>query len=179
MNQLANVLSIKNIPSKQPRLPGQDLPYSLHIFLYRQGVHEPEYLLFHHIGCPDLGLTGFWQGIDGNVLAGESWEQAAQREIFGQSRLIVPNLCRSNLMRHYPVKQRSAGAGLKISYVSDRVYYAKLAPNALPELSSQHNALGWFTYEKAQRLLCTGTNRHFLESVTDNVFSLGETAQNS
>jgi 8-oxo-dGTP pyrophosphatase MutT (NUDIX family) len=60
-------------------------PESVQVFLVSQAEGQRSYLLFQRVARSELALPDFWQGITGALEHGESFEEAAVREVREES----------------------------------------------------------------------------------------------
>lgn len=96
------------------------------------------------------GLPGFWQGVSGRCQAGETYEEAAVREVREETQLQVEIL---DGRHEYRFASRDH-PGLEIR---ERVFYAFTAEE--PSLSGEHSEYRWCSPAEALELLLWEDNK--------------------
>lgn len=141
-------------------------PFSVQVFLTVRGESGLSYLLLQRNERPDLALPDFWQGVTGALDVGETYEQAAIREVEEETCIAIPGARPSGFEHRFPIRQEwRASYGGYSSEVTELVFYSVL-PNAVaPVLSVEHKAYRWCSYEQAVSLLSFGRNAECLQSV--------------
>jgi len=147
-------------------------PFSVHVFLVGMHQQEPAYLLLQRRARPELGLPGFWQGVSGALEDGESFEQAAVREVLEETGIAIDAPVYAGIEHAIPIRPQWRGAyGVGPEVVAERVFYAQLADRASPRLSAEHLRFAWCSYAQALDLLDFGNGRASLQAVHDKVCS--------
>jgi 8-oxo-dGTP pyrophosphatase MutT (NUDIX family) len=142
------------------------LPQSVHVCLVHYTPLHPLYVIFKRAPRPELALPGFWQGISGALEPGESFEEAAQREVLEETGLTIKNFFASGFSHTYPIKDEwRSSYGNEVHEVEERAFYALLDPGAVPHVSAEH--VEWVTLpiSQASELLTFGRTRDCLLSV--------------
>ncbi len=142
------------------------LPFSVQVFLVAKKGATWSVLLLQRRARPDLGLPDFWQGVTGALESGESFDQAAIREVREETSIELPVVAYTGFEQVFPIKpewRKSYGDGP--SHVQERVYFAVLPEAITPTLSVEHKRYLWCGESEAQELLTFGNNRLCLRSV--------------
>ncbi|MBB5191397.1 8-oxo-dGTP pyrophosphatase MutT (NUDIX family) [Silvimonas terrae] len=137
------------------------LPFSAHVFLYRQRPEQArEYVLFLRHPRPELTLPAFWQGVSGALESGESFAAAARREVQEETGLILEHVSDVGFAQYYPIREAWRDAyGPTPTQVQEQVFCARIAPDAQPVLSGEHQHYQWLTLDEALPLLDFCDNR--------------------
>lgn len=138
-------------------------PLSVQVFIVAPQGGEFRYLLFLRREMPELGLPAFWQGITGALEAGESFAEAAIREVREESGISLGEVYQSGFVQHFPIRpewRKAYGDGP--SPVEEHVYFALLPAPVAPVLSAEHETSRWCQLEEAAELLTFGRNRECL-----------------
>ncbi len=158
MSMRSTKLVMQHRPSRRP--------YSVQVFLVARVMDRLAYLLFLRHPKPKLGLPAFWQGVSGALEAGESFEQAAVREVLEESQMSVQEVYYTHFTRFFPIREEWRSAyGQGPTEVEERVFYAVAPAITEPVLSAEHQAWRWCTFEEADALLEFGANRQCLHAV--------------
>jgi 8-oxo-dGTP pyrophosphatase MutT (NUDIX family) len=130
-------------------------PRDVSIHLFRNTADGPRFLMLRR--CPARG--GFWQGVSGAPLAGETDRDAAVREVFEETGFDIADsifplevgysyALRPELIDHW---KQLYGPG--IAHVSV-VTYAAESSQGDPVLDPlEHDGFSWCSYEEAEGLL--------------------------
>lgn len=141
-------------------------PESVQVFLVSDDEGQRRFLLLHRVPMPHLALPAFWQGVSGALEQGESFEQAALREVLEETQITVQSLHDAGFSHRYPIRPEwRDGYGAGPSQVEERTFYAHVAAGTLPQLSAEHQSFRWCTFEEAIALLDFGQNRQCLMAV--------------
>jgi len=140
-------------------------PYSIQVFLYRR-ISALEFLLFNRVARPDLDLPAFWQGISGALEKGESFEDAAIREVPEETALHLHTVTASGFTYNYPIRPEwRVHYGPAPAHVEERVFFAPVAADANPTLSQEHDEWAWCPISEARQKLSFGRNCDAFDSV--------------
>jgi dihydroneopterin triphosphate diphosphatase len=140
-------------------------PFSVQVFLYRR-EREVEFLLFKRRPRPDLDLPGFWQGVSGALLDGESFIAAAIREVAEETGIAITAPTATGHSVEYPIKAEwRPHYGPGPSRVEEDVYCAQIASDTQITLSLEHDECAWCDASSALDRLTFGQNRAALQSV--------------
>jgi 8-oxo-dGTP pyrophosphatase MutT (NUDIX family) len=154
-------------------------PFSVHVFLYRRpNGGAPEFMLLLRRPREAFGLPAFWQGMTGALEEGESFLDAARREVREESGLQGIDIDFTGFVASYtipPSWRIQFGAGP--DHVEERAACGEVPADAEPTLSDEHSRWGWFTAEGARELLTTGHNREAFESVLAHLSFSGVSTQ--
>jgi len=141
-------------------------PESVQVFLVSQAEGQREYLLLQRVAMPQLALPAFWQGVTGALESGESFEDAAAREVREETNISVEQVFGTGFTQYVPIRpewRSSYGEGPL--QVEERVFYAFVPSGAMPLLTAEHQAFKWCSAEEAMSLLEFGQNRQCLSAV--------------
>jgi lipoyl(octanoyl) transferase len=131
------------------------VPREVSVHLYRRTPNGPRFLMLRR--CPARG--GFWQGVSGALLPGETDAEAAIREVLEETGFdVAESLFPLDVSYAYALGAELAdrweqvyGPGVERIPV---VAFAAELSDGDPALDSQeHDALAWCTYEEANALL--------------------------
>jgi len=171
MNQLASLSILSNTPANYKSTPPEHNIYTFHIFLFRKGFTDREYLLFHRTSQPDHAISGIWQGITGTLKLNEAWEDAVKREVYEKTHLKISHVNKTDFLDSTSLKPSHKTRGLEPKYAEERIFFAQIEDDALPEIPHEYNAFGWFNYQKALRLLTTDANKKHIEIIEQSAKS--------
>jgi len=116
-------------------------------------------MLFNLRARPELGLPDFWQGVSGALGAGESFGNAARREVNEETGLVLTSVSDTGFQHSYPIRPEwRKHYGPEPSEVVERVFVARLLPSSEPELSTEHKSWRWCSASEAKSLLTFGGN---------------------
>jgi len=141
-------------------------PYSVQVFLVQWVDHQFRYLLFHRKARPELGLPEFWQGISGALESGESFIDAAFREVVEETGFTLDSLSDTGFQHSYAIRPEwRKHYGLEPTKVIERIFVALLAVSLEPVLSSEHQSWRWCSQAEAESLLTFGGNAQCIQAV--------------
>jgi dATP pyrophosphohydrolase len=141
-------------------------PESVQVFLVSEAQDQRSYLLFHRVAMPELALPDFWQGITGALEHGESFEEAAMREVREETGISVEQVFSVGFSQYFPIRPEwRATYGEGATQVEERVFYAFIPSETKPELSAEHQSFRCCSAEEAVSLLAFGQNRQCLSAV--------------
>lgn len=146
------------------------LPYSVQVFLVRIIDDQYSYLLLHRHARSELGLPEFWQGVSGALETGESFADAARREVYEETAIVLGAIVDTGFEHVYPIRpewRSSYGPGPSI--VKERVFFAIVPAVTEPTLSAEHQALRWCSSMRAAELLTFGANAQCLHAVERSI----------
>ena len=141
-------------------------PESVQVFLVSETNDQRAYLLFQRVAMPELALPAFWQGVTGALEDGESFEEAAIREVGEESGISIGQVLGTSFTQYFPIRaewRSSYGEGP--AQVEERVFYAFVPSGTKPDLSAEHQSFKWCTPDEAMSLLEFGQNRQCLSAV--------------
>lgn len=131
------------------------LPRDVSVHLFRRSADGGRFLMLRR--CPARG--GFWQGVSGAPLPGETDAEAAAREVLEETGLDVrESIFPLGVSYSYSLRpelserwEQLYGRGVeRVSVVS----FAAELRDGDPVLDpSEHDAFGWYSYEEADALL--------------------------
>ncbi len=141
-------------------------PESVQVFLVNQAEGQRAYLLLQRVAMPQLALPAFWQGVTGALESGESFEEAAVREVREETNVSVEQVFGAGFTQYFPIRPEwRSSYGQGAVQVEERVFYAFVPSGTLPRLSVEHQAFKWCSTEDAMSLLEFGQNRQCLSAV--------------
>jgi len=141
--------------SKRYRLPIQVL-----VYCYRPIEGRNKYLMLRR--TPKLG--GFWQGVTGAPEGAETLLAAASRELFEETQRSPRNLRQVDFRYSFPPDDDWKWAyDPDVSSIDEYVFVAKIAGDAEPRLSFEHDSFEWAEFDRAIGLLKWHNNRKALE----------------
>jgi len=147
-------------------------PQSVQVFLVRQLESIRSYLLLHRNAMPRLGLPAFWQGVTGALEPGESFLDAALREVREETAIQLATAIAAQFSQRFPIRPEWRGSyGEGPTEVEEQVFYAFVPEAVLPALSAEHQAWRWCTYGEAEQLLTFGANKECLQAVERHIAS--------
>lgn len=149
-----------------PPQPPLRRPFSVQVFLTRRVANERQYLIFLRRERRDLGLPAFYQGVSGALEHGESFLQAAIREVLEETALTIKRPDDIGFSHDYPIKEqwrRHYGTGPE--HVEERIFTAQIQADAEPLLSAEHSSWQWLSLIDALPLLGYGANAQCLRRV--------------
>jgi dihydroneopterin triphosphate diphosphatase len=154
-------------------------PESVQVFLVSQAEGRRAYLLLQRVAMPQLALPAFWQGVTGALESGESFEEAAIREVREETNVSVEQVFSAGFTQYFPIRPEwRSSYGRGAVQVEERVFYAFVTSSTLPLLSAEHQAFKWCSAEEAMSLLEFGQNRQCLSAVA-RVLSSATVGHNS
>jgi dATP pyrophosphohydrolase len=130
------------------------IPFSVHVFLAARRDAAWSVLLLRRNARPDLALPDFWQGVSGALELGESFEDAARREVLEETAIEISSMRETGFERDFPIKvewRTAYGPGPKV--VRERIFYAVLPATVDPVLSHEHKEFRWCASAEALDLL--------------------------
>jgi dATP pyrophosphohydrolase len=127
------------------------------VCIFKQGKQGPLYLLLQRAETDSL-YPGIWQVITGSLARGEHTVRGALREIREETSLEVENLWVVPHVNTFYVARNDS------VYVSP-FFAARVAADAEPLLSEEHQAYLWVSYDETQRLIPWPGQRTGLEMV--------------
>lgn len=136
------------------------LPQQVKVFMYHQDEDEVRYLLLKR----SPRSNHFWQGVTGAPYEGEAWEQAASREVFEETQIRVQevNMCADPYW--FPMETRWGKAYRETTFfIYEQVFCTRLEKQETPQLSDEHEAFEWCSYERALELLMWPNNKMALK----------------
>jgi lipoyl(octanoyl) transferase len=136
---------------------------SIHIF--KRTANGPRFLMLRR--CPSRG--GFWQGVTGAPLPGETHAQAATREVFEETGFdVAGTLAPLGISYSYALPEAAArrenlhGPGVETIAVTS---FGAEVPDGDPVLDPrEHDAFSWCSHEKADALLDWPVEQDALEA---------------
>ncbi|MGN6827005.1 NUDIX hydrolase [Paucibacter sp. M5-1] len=130
------------------------------------------YLLLQRVAMPQLALPAFWQGVTGALESGESFEEAAVREVREETSFLIEQVFSAGYTHYFPIRPEwRSSYGPDPVQVEERVFYAFVPGGSLPRLSAEHQAFKWCLAEEAISLLEFGQNRECLSAVEETLSS--------
>ena len=142
------------------------IPFSVQVFLVRVDAHELSYLLFLRRSRADLGLPAFWQGVSGALEPGESFVDAALREVREESGIALSSVVDTEFRHCYPIRPEwRKWYGDDPEVVEEHVLYALVVDSTEPVLSDEHSSWRWCSEKEALSLLTFGANSECLRAV--------------
>jgi 8-oxo-dGTP pyrophosphatase MutT (NUDIX family) len=165
MNQLASLSILSNAPVNYKSAPPEHNIYTFHIFLFRKGLTDREYLLFHRTSQPNHSVSGIWQSITGTLKLDEAWEDAVKREVYEKTHLKISHVNKTDFLDRTLLKPLHKTRGSEPKYAEERIFFAQIESDVLPEIPHEYNAFGWFSYQKALRLLTIDANKKHIEII--------------
>jgi lipoyl(octanoyl) transferase len=131
------------------------LPRDVSIHLFRQAASGPSFLMLRR--CPSRG--GFWQGVSGAPLAGETDAEAAMREVLEETGFdVAGSIFPLGVSYAYALRRELAAHwdqlyGLGLRRVSVAAFAAELFEGDPVLDPNEHDAFAWCSYEEAKTLL--------------------------
>jgi dihydroneopterin triphosphate diphosphatase len=142
------------------------LPFSVQVFLTRVVNGERRYLLLQRTARPDLGLPPFWQGISGALEPGESFEQAARREVLEETGIQLNELTDTGFKHCYSIRDEwRVHYGEGRENVEEHIFSADVPATVEPKLSPEHTQWRWCSVAEAREQLTFGNNAECLRAV--------------
>jgi 8-oxo-dGTP pyrophosphatase MutT (NUDIX family) len=139
---------------KEYRNPIQTL-----VYCYRTHAEQIEYLMLRRIAR----LGGFWQGITGAPVGDEPLSTAALRELREETQIQPLEFRQVDFRYSFPVDDEWRWAyHPDVRIVDEYVFVARIARDAEPVLSFEHEEYRWTAFENAMQLLKYENNRHAL-----------------
>jgi len=125
-------------------------PIQVVVYAVRLAADGWEYLLL--LRPPERGR--FWQGASGGVEEGETITQAASRELAEETGLLPLRLQKIDFTHSFPVEYRwrflfAPG----VETIVEHVFIARVARDAEPRPSLEHDGYRWCAFEEALSLL--------------------------
>lgn len=150
------------------------LPFSVQVFLVAIRGPALSVLLFQRNARPELALPDFWQGVSGALEPGESFEDAAVREVLEETSIQLESVQATGFEHAFPIKPEwRASYGPEPSYVQEKVFYAVVSESSAPILSREHKAFRWCSESEALALLSFANNARCVQSVFQALSSAG------
>ncbi|MBX2836912.1 MAG: dihydroneopterin triphosphate diphosphatase [Gammaproteobacteria bacterium] len=135
------------------------IPVSVLVLVY---THAGEVLLLRRKDLPD-----FWQSITGSVEPGETFEQAALRELKEETGLAPRNVQDLHTSVRFPIKDnwRSRYAP-EVTHNEEHWFSVRLDDTCDIQLQpEEHLEYQWVSYEQALSKVSSSTNRQALETL--------------
>lgn len=129
-------------------------PVQVLVYPVRLMDSEWNYLLFHRVPLPKLGLPGFWQGVTGGLEGDESLELAAKRELLEETGLVSSQINPIGFSYSFPLQdewRHLYASG--VQEIVEHVFVALFQVGQEPILSSEHDESKWCRKEEALELL--------------------------
>ena len=115
---------------------------------------------------PQLALPAFWQGVTGALEPGETFCEAAVREVHEETSLLLPSVADVQFSHRFPIRPVWRDAyGEGPSEIEERVFCAAISEGTTPLLSEEHDDWRWCTFREAEQLLSFAANRECLRAV--------------
>jgi len=94
---------------------------------------------------------GFWQGVTGAVEPGESFDEAARRELFEETGFVPEELVQIDYSYMFPVADRWRNQyGPDATEITEHVFLAILDSGAEPKIDPrEHDRWEWCSFEEA------------------------------
>jgi dATP pyrophosphohydrolase len=142
------------------------LPLSVQIFVVaKQSVTWSALLLQRH-ARPELALPDFWQGISGALESGESFENAAVREVYEETSIQLSSVSFTGFEQAFPIKPEWRKAyGPEPTHVQEKVFFAVVPKAVEPKLSREHKSFRWCCEPEAIALLTFANNARCAQAV--------------
>jgi dATP pyrophosphohydrolase len=135
------------------------LPFQVAVYPARIIDGEPEFLLL----LRNQKRGGFWQGVSGGVEDGESFIEAAEREIKEETNLSPKTLSEIDFSYTFPVEDQWKYLYVDdVTIITEHVFAARLDSNIEPKISSEHVDYQWCRFDKAYSLLKWPLNKEGL-----------------
>ncbi len=125
-------------------------PIQVVVYPVRHAGDGWEYLLLRR--PPERG--GFWQAASGGVEESETVAEAAQRELAEETGLAALRLEKIDFTYSFPVEERWRflfAPGVEM--IVEHVFVARVAGQAEPRLSTEHDGFKWCRLDEALSLL--------------------------
>lgn len=133
-------------------------PHCVSVFIVRQTVQGPYYLLIRRCG---KYLPGTWQMISGGIIEGETAPQAALREVHEETGLIPLALYSADIVETFYMQSCD-----KITFVPVFVAFVKESEVSLSP--TEHDAYEWLPYEEAKNKLVWSEQRRALSHIHES-----------
>jgi 8-oxo-dGTP pyrophosphatase MutT (NUDIX family) len=140
-------------------------PHSVQVFLIRSVGSQRSYLLFQRNARPELGLPDFWQGVSGALELGETFGDAALREVAEETGLVLASVADTGFQHAYPIRPEWRHYEPHATEVVERVFVAHVPPSSEPILSAEHQSWRWCLSSEAKALLTFGANAQCWQAV--------------
>ena len=142
------------------------LPFSVQIFVVAKLSVTWSVLLLQRNARPELALPDFWQGISGALEPGESFENAAVREVYEETSIQLSSVSFTGFEQAFPIKPEWRKAyGPEPTHVQEKVFYAVVPATVEPKLSREHKAFRWCSEPEATALLTFANNAQCAQAV--------------
>jgi 8-oxo-dGTP pyrophosphatase MutT (NUDIX family) len=106
---------------------------------------------------------GFWQGVTGALEVGETYQQGAARELWEETRFAPENMRSVDFGYNFPMQDEWKSAyHPDVKEIHERVFLVEIIDGAEPELSFEHDAFEWATFDRALAMLKWINNRDAL-----------------
>jgi len=98
---------------------------------------------------------GFWQGVTGAVEPGESFDEAARRELLEETGFAPDELVKIDYSYTFPVEERwRSQYEPDVMEITEHVFLAILDSGAEPKIDpKEHDRWAWCSFEEALRKL--------------------------
>lgn len=145
------------------------VPIQVLVYCYRKTGKTIEYLLLKRVE----NRGGFWQGISGAPVEGESLEVAARRELKEETELDVISIHKIKYECSFPLEQKYKhlyAPGVQI--IKEFVFITEIDPNSKPILSEEHEQFIWCDLKSGVGILKYQNNIEALQACAKELYEL-------
>ena len=129
-------------------------PTSILVYPVRRINNEWEYLLFHRVAHPKLGLTSFWQGVTGGLEDDETINLAAKRELLEETGILSSRIHPIDFSYSFPIQVEWLSLYAPgVKKITEHIFIAFIQANQEPILSGEHSTYKWCCKDEALDLL--------------------------
>lgn len=135
------------------------VPIQVLVYAVSRTRETPKVLLLRRT----VRLGGFWQGVTGAPLDGESLNDAAIRELREETGFEANGLVDLKFSYSFPVSDEYRHLyRYDVTEIPEHVFFTEVQEEA-PKLSGEHDRWSWFTFPRARELLKYENNRVALD----------------
>ncbi len=135
------------------------VPIQVLVYAVSRTRETPKVLLLRRT----VRLGGFWQGVTGAPLDGESLNDAAIRELREETGFEANRIVDLKFSYSFPVSDEYRHLyWYDVTEIPEHVFFTEVQDEA-PKLSGEHDRWSWFTFPRARELLKYENNRVALD----------------
>jgi dATP pyrophosphohydrolase len=166
-NEKVSCLEVANPRAEELLLPlgaSERIPVQVYVWI----VEGSRVLLFKR--SPER--NGFWQGVTGAPLVGETLSQAATRELFEETGFRTESLVELNYRCSYlPTEPWASMIRPQVLKIAQFHFYVQVSSEFVPKLSEEHVEFRWCTFTEADSLLLWPDNKKGLQVLSDVILN--------